>query len=75
MNLAGSSGANQRLREQKPGDGDDLGAAPPTAPREYVIALYNSYAETFDSHLQEGLAYRTPAIVIETLCSLFPGRR
>lgn len=48
---------------------------PPSAPREYVVGLYNSYAETFDSHLQEALAYRTPAVIVETLAALFPGRR
>lgn len=48
---------------------------PPMAPREYVVGLYNSYAETFDSHLQGALAYRTPSVIVETLASLFPGKR
>lgn len=48
---------------------------PPMAPREYVVRLYNSYAETFDSHLQGSLAYRTPSVIVETLASLFPGKR
>lgn len=45
------------------------------APREYVVGLYNAYAETFDSHLQEALEYRTPAVIVESLAVLFPGRR
>ncbi|CAN0046802.1 unnamed protein product, partial [Hapterophycus canaliculatus] len=49
--------------------------APAAAPREYVVGLYNGYAETFDSHLQGSLAYRTPAVIVETLRVLFPGRR
>lgn len=47
---------------------------PASAPREYVVGLYNAYAETFDSHLQEALEYRTPAIIVESLAVLFPGR-
>lgn len=53
----------------------DVIEAPPVAPREYVVGLYNSYAETFDSHLQGSLSYRTPTIVVETLSALFPGKR
>lgn len=45
------------------------------APREYVVGLYNGYAETFDSHLQEALEYRTPTVIVESLALLFPGRR
>ena len=45
------------------------------APREYVVGLYNSYAETFDSHLQGALEYRTPTVIVETLGALFPGKR
>ena len=54
---------------------DGVSQAPPTAPREYVVSLYNSYAETFDSHLQGALSYRTPTVVVETLSTLFPRRR
>ena len=48
---------------------------PASAPREYVVGLYNAYAETFDSHLQEALEYRTPSAIVESLAVLFPGRR
>ncbi|CAM9448829.1 unnamed protein product [Laminaria digitata] len=48
---------------------------PLAAPREYVVGLYNSYAETFDSHLQGALGYRTPTVIVETLGVLFPGKR
>ncbi|CAM9985373.1 unnamed protein product [Ectocarpus sp. 6 AP-2014] len=50
-------------------------ATPASAPREYVVGLYNSYAETFDSHLQGALEYRTPTVIVESLRRLFPGRR
>ncbi|CAM9207469.1 unnamed protein product, partial [Ectocarpus fasciculatus] len=50
-------------------------ATPSSAPREYVVGLYNAYAETFDSHLQGALEYRTPTIIMENLRRLFPGRR
>lgn len=50
-------------------------ATPASAPREYVVGLYNSYAETFDSHLQGALEYRTPTVIVENLRRLFPGRR
>ncbi|CAM9693473.1 unnamed protein product [Scytosiphon promiscuus] len=49
--------------------------APVAAPREYVVGLYNAYAETFDSHLQGSLAYRTPTVIVETLRALYQGRR
>lgn len=49
-------------------------ATPASAPREYVVGLYNSYAETFDSHLQGALEYRTPTVVVDNLRRLFPGR-
>eukprot|EP00752_Nemacystus_decipiens_P002724 g2543.t1 len=51
------------------------GDPPTAAPREYVVGLYNAYAETFDSHLQEALEYRTPAVIVESLAAVFPGRR
>lgn len=40
-----------------------------------MVGLYNGYADTFDSHLQEALEYRTPTVIVETLSVLFPGRR
>ncbi|CAN0341761.1 unnamed protein product, partial [Ectocarpus sp. 13 AM-2016] len=40
----------------------EIPATPASAPREYVVSLYNSYAETFDSHLQGALEYRTPTL-------------
>ena len=61
---------------EHPSASDGASENPPTvAPREYVVGLYNAYAETFDSHLQEALEYRTPAVIVETLVGLFPGRR
>ncbi len=56
--------------------GNGIAVAPPSAaPREYVVGLYNAYAETFDSHLQGALGYRTPTVIVESLAVLFPGRR
>lgn len=69
------------LRGRKLGDGGDSEddeetvVSPSAAPREYVVALYNSYAETFDSHLLGALAYQTPTIMVDNLRSLFPNRR
>ncbi|MBL8345304.1 MAG: tetratricopeptide repeat protein [Rubrivivax sp.] len=44
--------------------------APPAAPRHYVEALFDSYAEGFDEHLVGKLGYRTPWLIAEML----PGR-
>lgn len=39
--------------------GDDTSAAP----KEYVSKLFDSYADRFDSHLTQGLRYRTPQLL------------
>lgn len=57
----------------EPSEGAEL--PPAEAPRDYVIALYDSYAETFDAHLEGALEYRTPTIVMGTVASLLPRRR
>lgn len=44
-------------------------AAPQAAPRPYVEALFDSYAEEFDQHLTGALNYRTPALLAEALPS------
>jgi predicted TPR repeat methyltransferase len=35
-------------------------ATPPSPPRAYVEALFDSYAQGFESHVQEGLGYDAP---------------
>lgn len=65
-NAAGTGRAPKNKKSEIP---------PAAAPREYVVGLYNAYAETFDSHLQEALEYRTPAVIVESLAVLFPERR
>lgn len=37
------------------------GESTETAPRAYVAALFDDYAASFETHLVQGLAYRTPA--------------
>lgn len=37
------------------------------APPEFVAMLFDNYADTFDRHLVEGLRYRGPELVVETL--------
>lgn len=46
-----------------------LGAepAPTAAPAGYVEALFDAYANNFDAHLVERLAYRTPGLLVEAL--------
>jgi predicted TPR repeat methyltransferase len=46
-----------------------LGAegAPRTAPREYVQALFDGYADGFEEHLVQVLRYRAPDILVEGL--------
>jgi predicted TPR repeat methyltransferase len=60
--------------------GDELGAslhlarlggrAPTTAPASYVRSLFDQYADRFDSHLTEKLAYRAPALLAEAVAGL-----
>ena len=42
-------------------------------PRAYVARLFDAYAERFDAHLG-ALAYRGPALVVEALDAVAPGR-
>ena len=41
--------------------------APDSAPAQFVTALFDTYAEAFDQHLLETLAYRTPMQIGEAL--------
>lgn len=48
-----------------------LGAATPAAaPCAYVKALFDQYAERFDKHLVDELAYRAPGLLAQTLAGL-----
>lgn len=40
---------------------------PPTAPADYVEALFDSYAHNFDEHLVKSLGYRTPELLVAEL--------
>lgn len=52
------------------------GATPKAAPTDYVVQLFDDYAETFDSHLQEVLRYQTPKRIRDSFDRLFPaGKR
>ena len=65
---------------------DALGAAPRLAligraadpaalPEAYVARLFDGYAPRFDAHLTEQLSYRGPALIVEALDLVSPGRR
>lgn len=41
--------------------------APPVSPRNYVVGLFDQYAERFDSHLTQVLGYDTPARLTASL--------
>jgi predicted TPR repeat methyltransferase len=47
-------------------------AAPPSAPQDYVVNLFDWYAETFDNHLQGRLNYQTPELVCAQIARLRP---
>ena len=52
------------------------GAEKPDAlPRAYVTRLFDDYAPRFEAHLVGALAYRGPALLIEALDAVAPGRR
>lgn len=42
-------------------------AVPPSAPPAYVEALFDGYSQSFDKHLVERLAYRTPELLVAEL--------
>jgi predicted TPR repeat methyltransferase len=44
-------------------------------PRAYVSRLFDDYAQRFDRHLVEGLAYRGPALIAAAIDAAAPGRR
>ncbi|MGO8738033.1 class I SAM-dependent DNA methyltransferase [Rhodoblastus sp.] len=50
------------------------GESPALAPRAYVKTLFDQYAETFDRHLTEVLAYRGPQILLDAVERAAPGR-
>lgn len=47
-------------------------ATPATAPSNYVVSLFDWYADHFDDHLQGRLKYRTPALLCEQIFKLDP---
>jgi predicted TPR repeat methyltransferase len=47
-------------------------ATPRTAPRDYVVNLFDWYAESFDSHLQGRLNYQTPELICAQIAQLRP---
>lgn len=54
-----------------------LGATetPACLPRAYVTRLFDEYAPRFERHLVGALAYRGPAVIMEALDAVAPGRR
>lgn len=46
--------------------------APPTAPPDYVEALFDMYAHNFDEHLVKTLGYRTPELLVAKLRAAQP---
>jgi predicted TPR repeat methyltransferase len=51
------------------------GETPSGLPAGYVRALFDDYAPRFDSHLTVELDYRAPALIVDALDRLAPGRR
>lgn len=54
------------------GDGAPHAPAPASAPRRYVQALFDSYADGFDEHLVGKLGYRTPQLIAQLLPGASP---
>ena len=53
----------------------DQGARPQNLPRAYVARLFDDYAQRFDRHVVEGLAYHGPALIAAAIDAAAPGRR
>ncbi len=85
--LGDAAGAAEALRASLAADpADALGAAgrlallgegepPHDLPRAYVARLFDDYAQRFDRHLLEELAYRGPALIAAAIDAAAPGRR
>jgi predicted TPR repeat methyltransferase len=65
--FADSAGAALRLARLS-------GESPVLAPRAYVKTLFDQYAQSFDRHLTEVLAYRGPQILLDAVEQAGPGR-
>jgi predicted TPR repeat methyltransferase len=57
------------LRAAASGDKTD------TAPRDYVIGLFDQYSERYEEHLVGGLQYRAPWLIRQALLRSIPGGR
>jgi len=66
---ADAQGATARLALIGRGD------APAALPQAYVARLFDQYAPRFEAHLTERLGYRAPALIVEALSAVAPGRR
>ena len=53
----------------------DQGEPARDLPRAYVARLFDDYAQRFDRHLVEELAYRGPALIAAAIDAASPGRR
>ncbi len=51
------------------------GNTPDTAPLEYVEAVFDNYAKTFEQSLVEELSYKTPKSIWQRYVSLFPRKQ
>jgi predicted TPR repeat methyltransferase len=51
------------------------GDAPAALPQAYVARLFDDYALRFDKHLTDNLGYCAPALIVEALSAVAPGRR
>ena len=49
--------------------------APGALPEAYVARLFDDYAPRFEAHLVTNLGYRGPALIIDALDAIAPGRR
>lgn len=50
------------------------GGTTAAAPADYVARLFDSYAETFDTHMVRHLDNHTPEFIVEQICSAIAGR-
>ena len=85
--LGDANGAAEAFRASLVADpADALGAAGRLAllgegeparglPRAYIARLFDDYAQRFDRHLVEELAYRGPALIAAAIDAAAPGRR
>ncbi|CAN0069432.1 unnamed protein product [Discosporangium mesarthrocarpum] len=71
----GATRPHHRPSQEPAGSPGDTPDPPQAAPVEYIVGLYETYANNFDQHLTVSLGYKTPEVLRGALEATLPGQR